>query len=186
MSQKIWNNEVTQFLRHKYGLKADVVRPRNINFTLNQRTITIENTWYDLLVLPMDIKTKTLNGNDDVFHCVEVKWSDKGNLGSFGAFTLGEWIAASLSLSKSSNFSYEILYVWRKHGTIKIEEIKITKALLEDMFQSPQLKLYFQASLIKKHLSSTTETLVKEVKDNKLIKQYLLKVKNLIEIELLS
>jgi hypothetical protein len=78
-------------------------------------------------------------------HLIELKYSAKD--GSFGAFTVGEWITAYLSLRKPS-YSYDIYFVRGNGLDAKIDVLPINQEILEDILLYPQFKLYFSSWLL--------------------------------------
>ncbi len=158
MTTKWWPH-VESYLRAKYGDNCTISKPKNLTFpTPSGSTLEIEKTWYDVLVTDGVRGSHRLNHDFQSPHLIEVKFSAKGSQGSFGAFTIGEWIAAKWSLD-NDGYTYEILYVWNDPDSAKtrIDELPLTEKLLEDMLLYPQVKLYFYTDLIQAHLPNASE-----------------------------
>jgi len=153
-----WCKSVEKHLTKRYPT-ASVEDPRPINVHLRTGIdVRIESSWYDVLVLEEPCSKRVLDGNTTGVHCFEVKYSGKGKRGSFGAFTIGEWLAAKLACNEAK-YTYEILYVWkpRNRRSQKVESIPVTKRLLRDLLRDPQLKLYFSEAFIMNHLAGHRE-----------------------------
>jgi hypothetical protein len=150
-----WNEAVKDYItENEKFLKDFIIQEKTIDIDCStaERKLIIEKSWYDVLVIPKEKQnSKKISSQDYKIHMIEVKWSGKGNLGSFGAFTLGEWIAAYESLI-NPNLKYSIFYVYKTEKII-VKEIIVTKEFLDDLFSSsPQLKLYFQKPFIEKYV----------------------------------
>ena len=97
-----WCKSVEKHLTKRYPT-ASVEDPRPINVHLRTGIdVRIESSWYDVLVLEEPCSKRVLDGNTTGVHCFEVKYSGKGKRSSFGAFTIGEWLAAKLACNKAS------------------------------------------------------------------------------------
>ncbi len=119
--------------------------------------MSIDPKWYDLLVLEgNDVKLNNnvpLDGNSQKFHIYEVK-SHKEDSNSFGAFSIGEWLAGQMSLLTNVTFDHTIMYM--KHNGTSVpnwdaEYIPTTEELLDDLLVFLHIKLYFHKSFVDKH-----------------------------------
>ena len=118
---------------YKNSLLTD---PRRIIVKLpSGKSLMVETSWYDILVIDRAEKMDSLRYNRSIelpmknlknIHLIELKYSAKQKEGSFGAFTIGEWITAYLSLRKPS-YSYEIYFVRGKGLDAKIDVLPINK-----------------------------------------------------------
>ncbi len=175
-SKKWWTKEPEDKIRQKYGKNCVISKPRRIEVKLpSGKSLTIEHTWYDILVREsLDPDSLLVPSYDDVLgaknkgiHCIEIKFSQIGAEGSFGAFTMGEWIAAYLSLRKPA-YSYEIYFVRhnKKNSVISIKDLQINRRVLDALLLYPQIKLYFYPAFLYDAQKSSDSELKKRKRIN--------------------
>lgn len=164
LRQKTYWKEIEAEIKKSYKSNCIIEDPVPIKARLpSGKQITIERKWYDLLVkeaayadLLVTSHGKTLDASAPGIHCIEVKFSKGEDPHKFGAFTLGEWIAAYIS-NKMKKFSYEIYFVRQlseDSPKVHISKVQVSDKVLKEMLFYPQVKLYFYSWFLKENLPS--------------------------------
>lgn len=130
LSSKTWWLKLEERIKNNHP-ESSLQKPVNLKVILpSGKMIEIKNSWYDILVLNGESlysyqKTKKLILPENSFTLIEVKYSSKKNGPLFGAFTVGEWIAAYCSLQQTS-YRYYIYLVRGNETEVKIDKLDLT------------------------------------------------------------